>query len=408
MTSPIVPKEDVRNALHGIFVEEKREEARTKGEMSKILTRHQMRPDLSLLIEEHGLAKVNKLAHKLFKNNLLYSTQGDSLQVIATEPQDPGPSISPLPVISDPSKTTQAQISPGNATTTNDDTPACSPANEQKKPSADKSKHQKRPLSASQSSQMSGLPYDLQHRLLSEMQHVLEVACFEFALNNHPEVLKPEWDCPEAVELNLIIKVLGPLAVQGPVLRSNDVLVTSVCDIRHAAVHRERVTIGSLEQMFEHGEKLLSLFGDVERRRMIETLHQGIGPLATKLVEEEDQVNAASTAERQEIVQRKKREMKIEEAYSIKVAEEHKKILRNAAGAEMTQILTSSGINTTTGRLGKYDTRGVTTPNPAWLVASSLSTAVMKTGTILAFFIITTLSHVYEPIFRTFRTPVKD
>ncbi|KAJ4024423.1 hypothetical protein NW752_002992 [Fusarium irregulare] len=87
----------------------------------------------------------------------------------------------------------------------------------------------------------------------------MEEACFSFAEKNLPEVFEDpdkEWDCPEAVELNAWVAVffqrdnfrrLDDLSQYIGNEHNLGDLLESMKQIRHAAVHRHRVTVTSIK-----------------------------------------------------------------------------------------------------------------------------------------------------------------
>jgi hypothetical protein len=117
------------------------------------------------------------------------------------------------------------------------------------------------------------LPMRVQHRLLVKVQTSLEQACFDFAQRTMPELLQDkEWDCPEAVELSVwasaflrrqceFTKKLAA-ASNNAAGKPLDVLLRSVADIRHTAVHRIRVSAEGIERFVHDAESFATLLGD--------------------------------------------------------------------------------------------------------------------------------------------------
>jgi hypothetical protein len=113
------------------------------------------------------------------------------------------------------------------------------------------------------------LPFAVQHRLLVRVQHTLERACYSFGQKKLGGVLQREgWDCAEAVELNRWPKIF--LIYQGE-FSVDDLmdlgkpfpeLLDSIIQLRHAAVHRIRLSANSAIQFIVDAESLAKLLGD--------------------------------------------------------------------------------------------------------------------------------------------------
>ncbi|PHH84917.1 hypothetical protein CDD83_1180 [Cordyceps sp. RAO-2017] len=164
------------------------------------------------------------------------------------------------------------------------------------------------------------LPYGVQHRLLVEIQHVLEEACFEFAKRTNPAILeKNGWDCSEAAELNLFVKELGSHSLGQPVTSAtNDTiliadLVSSISKIRHAAVHRERLSTSGVDRAFEDSEHLLTFLGDDKRVQRIKDLRHDIGHLLGELDQKEREVDSILESKRNKINEQRQELQRLEE-----------------------------------------------------------------------------------------------
>lgn len=87
-----------------------------------------------------------------------------------------------------------------------------------------------------------------------------------------PDILEKEhWDCAEAVELNRLAKELRRRRSDIPDLDDDvakkystpvNTMFDSVCDIRHAAVHRQRVSARDIDQLLLDAEYFAALIRD--------------------------------------------------------------------------------------------------------------------------------------------------
>lgn len=127
------------------------------------------------------------------------------------------------------------------------------------------------------------LPFATDHRILVKTQSVLESACFRFASETIPDVCAQRgWDCAEAAELNVIalqlLKSKTSLrrleaAAGGQAL---DMLVQSIVRLRHATVHRERLTIKDLEQFLIDAEAFATKLDDNEAVSVLSRSRRGV------------------------------------------------------------------------------------------------------------------------------------
>lgn len=119
------------------------------------------------------------------------------------------------------------------------------------------------------------LPQRIQHGVMAYMQTLLEVACFQFAQHELPDVLaQHRWDCAEAVDLARWVSILRdrddfpPIAVPSyqaisPRERHEaaSALLSNMASLRHAAVDRHRLTINEVEQYIGQATAFLRLLG---------------------------------------------------------------------------------------------------------------------------------------------------
>lgn len=125
------------------------------------------------------------------------------------------------------------------------------------------------------------LPFDVQHRLLVRVQNILEKACYAFAQKKVGGILEREgWDCAEAVELNRWPRVL--LTYQNQ-FNASDLrnagkplpdLLDSITQLRHAAVHRLRLTANRALQFIMDAESLAKLLLNDEFVYIISTIRR--------------------------------------------------------------------------------------------------------------------------------------
>ncbi|KAI0196467.1 hypothetical protein F4808DRAFT_439748 [Astrocystis sublimbata] len=126
------------------------------------------------------------------------------------------------------------------------------------------------------------LPLRTQHRVLINVQSILEDACFEFAQRNMPEILaRNKWDCSEAGELNLwsselLKRQADFLDKQDDVGKPIDLLIRSIARLRHAAVHRHCITARVLENFLLDAESFATLLGDTTRLKTLRELRRNI------------------------------------------------------------------------------------------------------------------------------------
>lgn len=118
------------------------------------------------------------------------------------------------------------------------------------------------------------LPFSTGHRLVREVQEILERACFKYSEESIPGICASRgWTCAEQVELNLWVHnarkytALLPDALSSALASANanaqgSSLYRSLVDIRHTAVHRLPVSINGIKTFLEHGELLATLLGN--------------------------------------------------------------------------------------------------------------------------------------------------
>lgn len=193
------------------------------------------------------------------------------------------------------------------------------------------------------------ISYTVQHHVLSEMQRILEEACFSFAQRRQLRILrKMGWDCPESIELNIFMRKAGLSSVRfddhgSAHCQPSDMsrLIASVSRIRHAAVHRERVTTLALDNMLCASQDLLSLLGDEKALGIVADLQGKIEQGLTELGEQERQVDSHVELEMDKIRTQRTKLDEWERNLTL-AAEEQKREMRNKTGAGISVALASS------------------------------------------------------------------
>lgn len=172
------------------------------------------------------------------------------------------------------------------------------------------------------------LPFWYQHRIMVRVQTTLEKACFNFALEKLGDILQENtWDCAEAVELNKWSKTL--LEYQHKLDQKNpkDVqkllpdLLTSINQIRHAAVHRLRLPARSTLNLITDAEALAKLLQDDDGLEMISTIRQQISVTIKDLEENKRLLDSRLTGIKKEFAE-KRIQLAREEAALLESAKE--------------------------------------------------------------------------------------
>jgi hypothetical protein len=156
------------------------------------------------------------------------------------------------------------------------------------------------------------LPFDVQHRLFGRVQNTLEMACYDFAQKKLGGVLEREgWDCAEAVELNRWPKVL--LTYQSELYlenledseRSLSDLFTSITQLRHAAVHRLRLTANKALQFITDAEQVLKLLQIERPIRIVAMIRQQVQDAIGELERNKDLLESKLADTRKEFAARR-------------------------------------------------------------------------------------------------------
>ncbi|KAK3936165.1 hypothetical protein QBC46DRAFT_461632 [Diplogelasinospora grovesii] len=187
------------------------------------------------------------------------------------------------------------------------------------------------------------IPSLFPHQLLTKVQDILEQACFDFGRQAMPDILRKNgWDCPEAAELNLWTAEFQQQQSefadkQGGAGKPLDKLFRSVADIRHAAVHRIRVSARGIEQFILDAESLATLLGDAVRLKSLTDLRRG-----TQLAIEELERNKHLSEIRKNIAIQRAELARLEEVVVAEMIKEDGEY-QTFAGTNLKQVILASG-----------------------------------------------------------------
>ncbi|KAL4722871.1 hypothetical protein ACLX1H_010110 [Fusarium chlamydosporum] len=146
------------------------------------------------------------------------------------------------------------------------------------------------------------LPLPAQRYVLSEMQTLLEHACFSFAERCMPHILEQNgWDCPEAGELNVWThhltakgnyRDLHMFAQYNRITHPLEGLMESAKQIRHTAVHRTRLTVTYLAILMDHAVALCTILGEPEDLKQLQDIRDVTNSKISQLGDDAQQVGA--------------------------------------------------------------------------------------------------------------------
>lgn len=127
------------------------------------------------------------------------------------------------------------------------------------------------------------LPFKTQHLMLSKVQAILEDACFDFISKHLPSLLtngSHDYDCGAALELNKWTPILLEHESELPTKLAGKQLAKAVSDVnklRHAAVHRERITAREVMDLLVAAVSLSEAVGDSVRTAQLGRLLNEVG-----------------------------------------------------------------------------------------------------------------------------------
>lgn len=120
----------------------------------------------------------------------------------------------------------------------------------------------------------------MQHALLTKIQYVLEECCYEFTSKWAPTLLlKKNWVCPEAIELNQWVRVmiqdtssLPAGALEDKHKANISEIFEPVIEVRHSAVHRLPVCTERLERFIDGAMVFVTMLRDPLRESQLQEL----------------------------------------------------------------------------------------------------------------------------------------
>lgn len=153
---------------------------------------------------------------------------------------------------------------------------------------------------------------NVQHQVLQTLQALLERACFEFARGELTKILEQkQWDCPEAVELNIWVSVLK---LNDPIFAQADVeqwggdlneLYSSMAALRHTSVHRLRITASRTKRFLADAVSFTNLLKDEDCCVAVRRLRQDYEDMFDELGRNKDLLELRLAEERQEIARQR-------------------------------------------------------------------------------------------------------
>jgi hypothetical protein len=153
------------------------------------------------------------------------------------------------------------------------------------------------------------LPCSLQHSLLVKAQNLLEDCLFKFGTSKMQEVVKDKsWDCAQCVELNDWVEILRRRKdllnnfKGGTSGRPLSTVLGSLVQLRHTAVHRQRVTALEVQLFLQDAESLLDLLDDGEAAKEISNVHRSLSDYLKDL-----SAHSSSNKEKLRVIAREKR-----------------------------------------------------------------------------------------------------
>lgn len=176
------------------------------------------------------------------------------------------------------------------------------------------------------------LAFGTRDAILSRARRLLEAACCDYIQVHVPQLLRDQqWEETEAVELHVWAKTLpsywNRIAQNSEdIVSRNDFgsLMTDVADIRHAAIHRNKLTASKLMDLLISAKAVASLFQDRDRALQIQSLVQVVMHCLTEIESRKEALQRESAELRgilQEQQQLLERRMNFEEE-RLKLVEE--------------------------------------------------------------------------------------
>ena len=119
------------------------------------------------------------------------------------------------------------------------------------------------------------LTHGTKHRLLIQVQAILERACFNFAQRKLPGILKTkQWSCPESADLlNWLAELYyESLRSQLDVATSLEQILPSLVDIRYCVIHRISIRARKIVALLSDAQGLAHILGESICAESLETL----------------------------------------------------------------------------------------------------------------------------------------
>ncbi|KAF1844446.1 uncharacterized protein K460DRAFT_238546, partial [Cucurbitaria berberidis CBS 394.84] len=279
-------------ALKGIF-QGQDAQIRKKKTILKLIKKYQSLANIRILIQQHSLDSLCQVAKALLEEKVFESTLKAKTRF---------PDVFEV----SPDQSAERAISESAAAKHEDAAIQCVTEGHQ----GESSGHESGIPSASLYPVY--LPFDVQHRILARVQHTLEKAFYIFAQKKLGGILQNEgWDCAEAVELNRWPRVLlvhkeefdpGALADLRTPLPD---LLNSITQLRHATVHRLRLTANRAIQFINDAESLIELVQDDAYVHIISTIRRQTQLTIEELERNKDMLESRLAETRREFATRR-------------------------------------------------------------------------------------------------------
>lgn len=165
----------------------------------------------------------------------------------------------------------------------------------------------------------------------------------------------------------------APLKSESTAERISSKLISSVTEIRHAAVHRHRLSARDVEKFLQDSKHLLVFFGDVERLERVTTLRRKTHDLLTQLDRDEKKAQTALETKKKEIDAQRKALQKLEEAAVLEV-DQIREDFRNTAASNI--IREVGRTETCEDIFEQGQISGVSLPGMIWMVCNVLGWSI--------------------------------
>jgi hypothetical protein len=199
-------------------------------------------------------------------------------------------------------------------------------------------------------------PYEIQHRILSTIQQLLEESCFKFVKRWLPSVIKKHnWNCAAAGELTEWLYILRSHAQDLPkgcvsteAQCSLEKITLTVARLRHTAVHRLHLTPSDFLGQIRYAIMLTEVLQDVGTASILEALYGRVDTHAKKMDHDieavQQRVHAALL-----LMQREKEELAEREQQLLSYAAQQNIDIPDATGVvlldSINAVLASSNAN---------------------------------------------------------------